>query len=197
MDKIPAIILVPMVDSYLKGAMPIAVAYAKGGWAEVAKLYSMPPNSTEQLLHPDSKLYPSRDWPQTATLPKQAGSLVESNVVGELGWRVYLEQWGDAKAVDNAAGWDGDRFAVWRNKDGSLVGLIATAWDSEDDAKAFEAAYRASLVARFGGDGSKRADGRAVNVMRQGMNVFILDGSADAAVLKALTSVKFKEIAHK
>lgn len=197
MDKIPAIILVPMVDSYLKGALPIAAAYTKGGWAEVAKLYSTPPNSTEQLLHPDTKLYPTRDWPQTTTLPKQAGTLVESNVVGELGWRVYLEQWGDAKAVDNAAGWDGDRFAVWRNKDGSLLGLIATAWDTEDDAKAFEAAYRASLVARFGGDGSKRADGRAVNVVRQGMNVFVVDGSADAAVQKALTSAKFKEIAHK
>ena len=199
MDKIPAIILVPMVDSYLKGAMPVAVAFAKGGWAEVAKLYSNPPNSTEQLLHPDDKLFP-RDYPQLATLPKQTGTLVESNVIGELGWRVYLEQWGDTKSADNAAGWDGDRFAVWRNKDGSLLGLIATIWDSQPDAEAFETAYRASLVKRFGGDGTKRDDGRLVTVSRQGSSVFIVDGSADekatAVVLKALAATKFKEVAH-
>jgi hypothetical protein len=198
MDKIPAIILVPMVDSYLKGAMPSVAAFEKGGWDEVAKLFTSPPQSTEQVLHPDTKLFP-RDMPQTTALPKQAGmTLIDSDVIGELGWRVYLEQWGDKTSNDDAAGWDGDRYAVWRAKDGSLLGLIATTWDSEKDAQEFEAAYRASLITRFGGDGSKRSDGHVIVVSRQGNIVVIVDGStnieAATAAATVLSTVKFTEV---
>jgi hypothetical protein len=60
MDDIPPTVLVPLLDSYMKGALVALTAYEHGGWAAVDALYRDPPSSTEQVLHPDTKLYPVR-----------------------------------------------------------------------------------------------------------------------------------------
>jgi hypothetical protein len=195
MDKIPLTLLVPLLESYTRGALPIYFAYREGGWPEVAKLYQHPPESTEQVLHPNGKLYPTRDLPKKVTLPAMRGyQLVHSDTLGELQWRVYFLLWDKAVSNAAAAGWDGDRFAVLRDKAGGLLTLVATTWDSEDEAKEFEAAYRQSLVARFGGDGQKRADGGAVIVLRRGAEVLVADGSGAAEAMKALErGVKISE----
>jgi hypothetical protein len=186
MDQIPLILMLPLLESYTKGALPAFEAYKHGGWAEVAKLYSNPPASTEQVLHPAEKLYPTRDEPRAITIPTPAGTtLVYGETMGELEWRVYFMLWNKPAATSAAAGWDGDRYAVVRGKDGALTGLVATVWDGPAEAEEFETAYRASLAARFGGDGTKRNDGRAVGVRRDGDRVLIIDGMADPAELEA------------
>ena len=52
MDDIPLTVLVPMVDSYMQGALLVAAAFDQGGWKAVDALYTDPPESTEQVLHP-------------------------------------------------------------------------------------------------------------------------------------------------
>jgi hypothetical protein len=195
MDKIPLTLLVPLLESYTRGALPIYFAYREGGWPEVAKLYQHPPESTEQVLHPNGKLFPTRDLPKKVTLPSLRGyQLVHSDTLGELQWRVYFLLWDKAVSNAAAAGWDGDRVAVLRDKAGGLLALVATTWDSEDEAKEFEAAYRQSLIARFGGDGQTRADGSAVIVLRRGADVLIADGSGAAEAMKTLErGVKISE----
>ena len=69
METIPPIILAPMIDSYMKGAWVCLVAFEHGGWPAVNELYKDPPESTEQVLHPETKLYPHRDHPRKVTLP--------------------------------------------------------------------------------------------------------------------------------
>ncbi|MBP9204064.1 MAG: hypothetical protein KBG28_08890 [Kofleriaceae bacterium] len=194
--RIPLYLRVPLTSAYFKGALPIAVAYERGGWAEVATLYTRPPESTEQLLHPDTKLIGTRDLPATIVLPKIAGlSPVHGDVLGELLWQVYFWEWTKGGADAAAAGWDGDRYQVMRDGDGQLVGLMATTWDSVAEATEFEAAYRASLAARFP-DGTpatatglvarNRPDGSAVYLQRRGVDVFIADGARDSTVIGRL-----------
>ena len=201
MDTIPPIILIPMLDSYMKGTLPVLVAYEHGGWAEVGKLYTNPPQSTEQVLHPETKLYPKRDLPRTVTLPKLADhELVYENVMGELEWRIYFLLWNKTGAERAAAGWDGDRWAVYRDKGGALVGLLATVWDSPKEAAEFAAAYKASLSARFPGadpkdkDGAARPDGRRVQVVVDKASVFIVDGAPakDKALMAKLRATRIK-----
>jgi hypothetical protein len=193
MDSIPLILIVPLMESYTKGALPVFTAFKRGGWPEVAKLYRDPPASTEQVLHPTEKLYPNRDVPKRVALATPPGHrMVRSEVIGELGWRVYFMMWNKAASDTAAAGWDGDRFLVARGKDGKLVGLVATTWDSEVDAEQFEKAYRESLVARFGGDGGKRPDGSPIQVVRRKTEVFVVDGSADPTLMAALGKLRFK-----
>ena len=100
--------------------------------------------------------------------------------------------WGLA-LPEAAAGWGGDRYAVMRGADGTLVGYLATSWDSPKDAQEFYDAYVASLKARFpAADTSKPASGVArtaggkVFVKLQGSNVFIVDGGEDAKLLDQL-----------
>lgn len=188
MDDVPLVLMLPLLESYGRGALPVFAAYEHGGWPEVARLYTQPPESTEQVLHPDTKLYPTRDLPKVITLPKPPAGYqqVHSDTIGELEWRVYFLLWDKASSAAAAAGWDGDRYAVLRGKNGDLLTLLATTWDSEADAEELEAAYRRSLVKRFGGDGSKRPEGTPVLVQRRGSEVFIVDGAGAEMLMPAL-----------
>lgn len=195
MDDIPPAVLVPLLDSYMKGALVALTAYEHGGWVGVDALYRRPPSSTEQVLHPATKLLPTRDEPHRVVLARPADPELRNNVIGELGWKIYFELWKTPGAAEAAAGWGGDRYSVTRRKDGRLIARIATVWDSPDDAAQFATAYRASLAARFPGApvtdagadlSATRPDGGQIFVRTLGARVFIVDGAADARALDAL-----------
>jgi hypothetical protein len=191
MEDIPPAVLVPLLDSYMKGALVALTAYEHGGWAAVDALYRDPPSSTEQVLHPATKLYPVRDRPRRVQLARSADPELAGDVLGELQWKIYFEQWKVPHAAEAAAGWGGDRYAVNRRRDGRLIGRIATVWDTPDDARQFADAYAASLAARFPGGGAlaagiaRQGGGRAF-VRTVGDRVFIVDGADDAGALDAL-----------
>lgn len=187
MDSLPPAVLVPLVVSYTKGALVSAVAYKQGGWKAVDDLYAHPPESTEQVLHPETKLFPTRDRPHKVTLPKAGGAVVEDNVLGELMWQVYFSLWSPKAGTAASEGWGGDHMTVWRRADGHLVADIATIWDTPNDAKEFYDAYLATLSARYSGadvshpeTGVARTDFGKTWVKLAGNKVFIVDGGDDA-----------------
>jgi hypothetical protein len=191
-NDIPAVVVVPLFDSYMKGALVAVTAYRHGGWAAVDDLFRHPPESTEQVLHPATKLFPTRELPRHVSLGGGAADK-DSNVIGELQWRIYFQLWKAAKPEDAAAGWGGDRYVVSKRKDGRLVGRFATIWDSEADAEKFYAAYVASLPVRFHGAdishpeaGVARSDAGKVFVKRVADKVYIVDGGDDAHELDDL-----------
>jgi len=49
-------------------------------------------------------------------------------------------------AAEAASGWDGDRFVVWRDKAGRHGLVIASVWDSPDDAAQAAQAFRETPV---------------------------------------------------
>ena len=197
-DSLPAAIIVPLVGSYTKGALVAAVAFEHGGWPALNALYANPPQSTEQVLHPETKLFPKRELPITVSFPAPDTALV-TDVMGELSWWIYLDQWAKGRAADAAAGWGGDRYSISKRADGKLVASIATTWDTAADAKQFADAYIASLATRFPNGGTDpvkgvaRSDGDKVFVRRTGNHVFIVDGADAPATLDELVrKTKFK-----
>ena len=107
--------------------MPVLAAYEHGGWKEVGKLYSNPPASTEQVLHPETKLYPKRDNPKRVTLPALADhEVVYENVMGELQWRVYFMLWkkeiGDKRSLARSLG----NVGMVHEMLGDLTAAVAT-----------------------------------------------------------------------
>jgi hypothetical protein len=193
MDDIPSTVLVPMLDSYMKGALVALIAYEHGGWPAVDALYRDPPASTEQVLHPETKLFPTRERPHRVTLARTADPELAGNVLGELQWKIYFELWKSPQAAEASEGWAGDRYRVTRRKDGRLIGRIATLWDTAADAEQFATAYLASLAVRFPNAGTStpavgvaRPDGGRVFVRTAGTRVFIVDGADDASALDAL-----------
>jgi hypothetical protein len=180
MDQLPPMLVGPMLDSYMKGALVVLTAYEKGGWPMVDALYKTPPESSEQVLHPTTKLFPKRDKPKKVTLAKLDGEVLTQNVLGELLWQIYFGLWVPDKAAEASQGWGGDRYAVVTRADGTTLAFHATAWDTAEDAKQFAAAYEASLAKRF------PAKDRKTAVKLDGTRVFILDGSDDAKLFAQL-----------
>ena len=119
-----------------------AVADAQG-WEAVTQLYASPPQSTEQILHPER--YLDRDEPTWLEHPRPlpGAERYAVDVMGEWMVRSLLGEWLGASvapaAVSRAAaGWDGDRLSGWRfaGSDRELVTWLLV-WDSEEEAEAF------------------------------------------------------------
>lgn len=143
---------------YADGAATVAALVRAQGWAAVDALYSDLPTTSEQMLHLDKLLAREPAIAVTmapaalaAALPDHA--LVWQDTLGEASLLCMLADVAsatDARAA--AAGWGGDRLLVFDRKSGPdvtplVVGLVA--WDSEADAREFELAFTAYLMAKM------------------------------------------------
>ncbi|MEO8313530.1 MAG: hypothetical protein ABI645_01935, partial [Pseudomonadota bacterium] len=177
LDSIPPFILEEMLGSYLKGAAFVFAVQEKG-WGEVEKLYKeYPPQSTEQILHPEK--WAAHENPATFAWPdlgKESAlkdwELLDDDVVGEIQWRIIFNEHGlKADSTPAAAGWDGDRYAVFKRKgSGETLLLLRTSWDSEGDAAQFAEAYGRLLAVKY------KDSGDPVLVQQQGTEVLIVEG---------------------
>lgn len=195
MNDIPMTVLVPMIDSYMSGALLVAAAYKRGGWPAVDDLFVHPPESTEQALHPD-KLF-AGDHPHRVTLPALPGKQLADVVFGELQWQVYFSLWVPDQKTIASEGWGGDRESVVRRADGRIVARIATVWDTPKDASELATAYAASLPKRFpkgSGDASSpagfdRGDGSGkIFTKLDGAKFYAIDGADSAKELATLVA---------
>ncbi|HEU4620497.1 MAG TPA: hypothetical protein VFV10_20855 [Gammaproteobacteria bacterium] len=182
-DEIPAFVLETMLGAYLKG-LGFVFDVQAGGWSEVEKLYTeYPPQSTEQILHPEkwqARENPWRiEWPSIAGQDLFAGwRVLDENVVGEIQWRIIFSEHGlKTEAEGAAAGWNGDRYAVLRNEDSdALMLLLRTAWDTEDDAAEFASAYERLLAVKYAGRQEP------TRVVRDGEDVLVVEGGSEESL---------------
>ena len=158
-----------LLFSYSEGAAFCLELRRRGGQKLLDYAFGVdPPRSSEQILHPE-KWFGHRDdpivvdWPDlTAALPgfTKAGE----GQLGEEGIRILLRQalQGDRHAADAAAaGWGGDRFAVYVRGGRRLLAWIAD-WDTDEAAARFQAA-----ASRLGPDWTvTRAAPRRVTLVR-------------------------------
>jgi hypothetical protein len=193
-EGIPPFIMESMMGVYMKG-LGFVFAVQEKGWSEVEKLYTeYPPQSTEQILHPQK--WSAHEGPSRITFASldkvsalQDWELLDSDVLGEFRWRVIFKEQGlGAEADTAAAGWDGDRYAVFKRKDAdATLLLLSTSWDSAAQAEEFAAAY-GRLLAR------KYADApEPTRVVQKKENVYIVEGGSEKdikALLKAVMQTK-------
>ncbi|MGC8641771.1 MAG: hypothetical protein ACP5XB_18035 [Isosphaeraceae bacterium] len=181
----PSIITETMTFPYLRGMVFCVKLTNDGGWKAIDEAYKNPPVSTEQILHPDK--YRTRpDLPTMIDLgelkPGAPWKEVGRNVLGELQTRVMLGRQG-ARA---AAGWDGDRYAVFEGSEDKLGLVWLSTWDSEDDAREFAQAYARYQTRRMGKNGFQPekipdslwrcADNVCRVVERRGADVAVIEG---------------------
>ncbi len=142
-----------LVFSYFQGAAFCVSARRRGGQALLDYAFTTdPPRSTEQILHPE-KWHTRRDDPILLKLPDLAAELpgyrkAAEGEMGELSLRIFLrEGLKDAERANRAAaGWGGDRFAVYEDGEKGAAGrrvVWITEWDTETDAGEFRDALAA------------------------------------------------------
>jgi hypothetical protein len=144
--------------THVDGLMFVARARRRRPWSAVDALWTDPPSSTEQILHPEK--YESCDAPVTidpSSLPALPGlgRPAGSDVVGELAIRAWLgTAWNTDVASRAAAGWGGDRAGLYESppvradagapaRSAALAWL--TVWDDAGEADDFARAARRVL----------------------------------------------------
>ncbi|MBW2719320.1 MAG: hypothetical protein JRD94_12455 [Deltaproteobacteria bacterium] len=168
LDDAPAILRVTLVAPYLRGLQFVAALQGRGGWPAVNNAHRRPPATTEQVLHPEK--YFAREPGEQIEIPDNGAVLaagfkrVEGDTLGELELAVYLGQ-GRPSGTDDeaAAGWAGDRLAVYSRR--SEVAVIWwTTWD--DDAEAVQAYRAARSVSPKNSKARVERKGRSVLIVR-------------------------------
>ena len=217
MDKIQPYVMAPLLAAYMNGASLVATVDAgAAGWASVDKLYAEPPLTSEQCLHPE-KYATQRDLPTPITVPDlpeiAAGGWhdVDAAIHGELYLGILLKRHGVAAAVARkaVAGWDGDMYRAWRAADGRTAFVLATTWDTEQDAAEFFDAYRSTLAKKY----AKLAEEKGSDLMSlrytygveslgtgalvlRGLEVFAAEGFAADLREKIVAALVAMKVAH-
>ncbi|WGM89050.1 MAG: hypothetical protein IAX21_08660 [Candidatus Bathyarchaeota archaeon] len=122
---------------YRYGVEFVKAIYQQGGWEAVNQAYSILPNTTEQIMHPEK--YFSQENAQTVRAPTVTGnwSLTKTDSFGEYFVYVMLDHWISTEDAKTAAeGWGGDLFSYYENGD-EFIFTWNIVWDSENDANEF------------------------------------------------------------
>jgi hypothetical protein len=171
LEKAPAILGRPLLFPYLRGFAFVNRMRSEFGLDAIDAMYADPPDSTEQILHPE-RYFDRRDRPVAITLPAPPAGFEEryQQTMGMLGTQIVLANFldpdptdADAVGEEYADGWDGDRYALWV-KDGHETLAWIVVFDYEHEAEDFEAVYAEILARRSARQGSHavRRDGLVV-----------------------------------
>lgn len=174
----PAFLFVPSLLHYQTGPALVTRFVGSDYPGGMAKMYAGDaPTTQEQCLHPGRFVTANRDLPRTFTFPAKLAEAagpgwkgLEDQPTGELDFLMWMNHWlgknkGRLAAEDAqngrmwskeaavaAEGWDGMRAQILE-KDGVPTGLVlASAWDSHQDAAEAANAVEACLRAQFGED---------------------------------------------
>lgn len=138
----PRVLADQLVLPYILGRDFARAVWQRGGWEALKSAWSRPPESSEQVLHPEK--FFAREMPQPVEIAFQPpnATLVNEGVLGELLTRTLLGDGSDAAA----AGWGGDRFRVW-DAGGRTLLVWRSLWDSPMDLAEFKQAMLGRLAA--------------------------------------------------
>lgn len=142
-----------MTFPYVQGLRFVMGEWRAGGWEAVDAIHANPPISTEEILHPE--IWRSRLGRQEAERPAPRAGSADVIHAGEFILSFLAGR-------DAAAGVDEATFRVRRQRDDGWEVSLTSTWDSPEDAREFEQAYRSLLEAR-GVKGSVRRKGLAVS----------------------------------
>lgn len=161
-------VFLTIYQPYATGPGFIAQVRNEGGWDAVGELYDSPPNSTEQVIHPEK--YPDEEPVDVTVEDRSSGKWSRfdhdpvADTVGEASIYATLSIHGEVENADgnpygyqskSSAGWGGDSVVPYHNSstgtnqtgESEAYGYVwKLEWGSERDAREFENAYRSILA---------------------------------------------------
>jgi hypothetical protein len=176
---------------YTQGQEFVAELRDSGDWDAVDALHERPPNSSEQVIHPER--YPD-ETPVDVTVPDRSSEEWErldppTDTLGETSvYAMFLHNGvitvDDATSYDHSfsEGWAGDTLVPYQSDAGESGYVWETRWDSQEDADQFRFAYEEVLTEH---DAIERGGGRfvvpdgsfadAIRVTQEGTTVRIVN----------------------
>jgi hypothetical protein len=156
LKKAPPFIKDSLMFPYFDGLRFSMWVLRTGGWGGFDAIFARPPSGTQQIMHPD--LYRADKVPASLKVdlpegvPGAGWSKLEENAMGEFGWKEVLKQFlGEEQAKKVAAGWEGDDYATYEQKDNTTHLMLFTRLrlDSEEHTSDFFGAYQEALAKKY------------------------------------------------
>jgi hypothetical protein len=142
--RMPPVLLRQTLFPYTDGLTFVSGIFQEGGFDGVDEAFAKPPDSTEQILHPER--YAAGEKPVAVDLPAVNDALgsgwseTTADTMGELNVQIWLQQDQGASASRTAAeGWGGDRIGAYIGPGEAWAVAWQTAWDTPADAAEFAA----------------------------------------------------------
>jgi hypothetical protein len=195
-DQAPTFLRETLIFPYFEGLRFIMALRRGATWKRVDEAWRAPPESTEQILHPDR--YLAKDAPVKITAKPIAallpGKEIKRDVLGELALRIlFRSRLPEPQADAAAAGWGGDRLVAYAGDDGALPVVIdRSIWDTDVDAAEAMTAFRQLFTKITGASPSEGLtarfldpNGDAWRVERRGKSLLCIWGAPaarDAAI---------------
>ncbi|RLI28148.1 MAG: hypothetical protein DRO46_04470 [Candidatus Hecatellales archaeon] len=186
--SVPLAIIYLQIFPYLEGYNFVRKLREEGGWAAVNQAYVNPPQSTEQIIHPDK--YP---WEKPLEVRVKGSGYrgwkpLGEDILGEASifmmfWnqglaRFSLTPWGEVTYRSPLSeGWGGDHMVVYKKGEGEYGYVWLLAWDTVEDALEFKEGYEQMLTilnAKFQ-DGAWKVGNDYVTVELEGKTVVIVN----------------------
>lgn len=154
---------------YVSGRAFAGALFRAGGFPLLDKAFQHPPETSEQVLHPQKYVDGERAVPVRDPSVPPGFTIASTLTFGELLTFAVLERnYPRDQARLLASGWGGDRVALIRTPAGAEGVLWASAWDSAEAAARFEEAVRNA------GEGPRA--GAPELVVREGTRVVMVAG---------------------
>ena len=203
--RAPAFVRTMLTFPYAAGVGFVHAFRQRHPWAALSAVYRDPPRSSAQILHPERYLDQREDplpvgLPDLTSMLPGGSRIATEDEMGEIGLAEVLRRSPDE--AGDAAGWRGDRYALWDipSQPSALVAVIL--WETERQAAAFARAYAPVLERKHGLSATAASGplrtwssatatflveqrGRAVLVM-EGLPPTALDGARAAAWAKPM-----------
>jgi hypothetical protein len=191
-ERAPRFLRETLIFPYVTGLAFVRRIRKIRPWSAVDAVYQSPPESTEQVIHPEK--YFAHEHPvsvEDRSVPSlKDRRLVRRDVLGELVIRLYLEEAnGPEQARTASEGWGGDRLAAFSpegTQGGAPLVVHLSVWDTELDADEFARAASRVLSHMTGAPETvppasyKDASGTESSVERRGTRVLqVLGAPAD------------------
>jgi hypothetical protein len=177
-NQAPRALRESLIFPYLQGLEWTSQLYRRGGWDMISKAFTRLPQSSEQILHPEkyfsyeqplkvvlpdfTSLLNAKDSRRRATtrrslptvyppLPTISWHRVDYDVSGEWAYYLILDQFLNSQEESRraAAGWAGDRYAIYEGPQRQVFLAQIAAWDTPDDAREFFDAYAKRTERRY------------------------------------------------
>lgn len=165
-----------------------------GGFKRIDTALADPPQSTEQILHPEKYTESPRDNPIKVSIPPLTSTLttlapdwkyIGGGSFGEFDLQLMLKINGvsDSESDRAAAGWGGAWYVQYQSGDTSVLALD-TQWDTSNDADEFDTAMGKSFRSASKEGDLWVQDGRYFSVTQNGKRVLYL-AATDRKALEA------------
>jgi hypothetical protein len=152
MPDVPPVLRDQLLLPYFAGRDFAQAVQKKGGWDALRQAWGHPPESTEQVLHPEKYEAGEAPRPVDLSYAPPGGRMVNEGVLGEVLIRTFL---GEGAPEEASSGWGGDRYRAW-DVSGKTLLVWRSVWDGPGDAREFLAAAEARLASGHAAEGTRR-----------------------------------------